>query len=374
MSVFLRAEQRWHAAPARTRALVLDGAAVLLCGCPPVIWSWHQGDNLRWSLAAAAVLLLRRHFPVCTLVIMGSIEWLSDADIFPALGCAAYSVAMYGRPRSGILGAAAVGLALGFAPWDSSDSLGPSGEVAFQVLLPTTIGLYVRRSRQLLHAQQQRTEALQREQELVTERAVLRERARIAREVHDALGHQLSIVVLHAGALALAGGPAAERGELIRTVGKEALQDLRRVIGVLGDGELTNEVCSPADPRSVRELVRASQRAGLPVEATFGAELDRLDPCLDAAVHGVLREALTNVHKHAGHVRTRVSVRNEGGGGVCVEVHNEPPPTPPTTHGLGSGSGLAALAEQVRLLGGRFEHGPTPSGGFLVRASLPPRL
>jgi signal transduction histidine kinase len=265
-------------------------------------------------------------------------------------------------------------VALGLAPWGRTDALGPVGEVAFQVLLPTTIGLYIRRSRQLVRAHQQRAESLQLQQELVAERAVLRERARIAQEVHDALGHQLSIVVLHAGALALTGGSAAERGELIRIAGKEAMQDLRRVIGVLSDGEPNNGVGLHTGLQSVRELVSASRRAGVPIEATLAPELEELDSSLRNAVQGVLREALTNVHKHAGHVRTRISVQYRGGEGLRVEVHNEAPTSPPATCGVGSGSGLVAMAERVRLLGGHFEHGATPSGGFFVRACFPPKL
>src|SRR3979411_399477 len=153
MSFLLRVEQRWHRVPARTRTLALDAVAVLLWGGFPVIWSWHQGNHLRWSLAAAAMLMPRRYFPVCTLLAIAPIEWFSDADIFPTLGCAAYSVAVFGRPWCSLLSIATVGVVLSFAPWDRADPLGPAGEVAFQLLLPTTTGLYVRRNRHPLHSQ-----------------------------------------------------------------------------------------------------------------------------------------------------------------------------------------------------------------------------
>jgi len=249
------------------------------------------------------------------------------------------------------------------------------------VALAVFVGAFVGARRDLVRSLRERAERAEGEQVLRAEQARLAERTRIAREMHDVLAHRISLVALHAGGLEVRPDVGAEQVEAtaatIRETARSALEDLRRVLGVLRTPGLSGAAASAAEltPQptlvDVRRLVESSREAGVaaefrtdvPVHADVPAELGR-------TVYRIVQEALTNVHKHAPSAATTVTIAGEAGGQLLVEVVNARP-TGERSGLPGAGSGLVGLSERVGIADGTITSGPEPGGGFAVRARLP---
>lgn len=237
---------------------------------------------------------------------------------------------------------------------------------------PLAVGLWIGARRQMLAGLAERAERLEREHAANVERARAAERTRIAREMHDTVAHQVSLMVVHAGALELDGPDQQTRNtaELIRATGREALTNLRQVLHVL-----RTPAAGPPAPQptlaDLDRLLQQSRAAGLPVHRTDRGEARPVPVTTQHAAYRVVQEALTNVHKHAASAATEVTVRY-GQADLELRVHNvRPPAGPPAVRLPGSGLGLAGLGERVRLAGGQFRAGPDPDGGFTVVARIP---
>ncbi|GGM43253.1 hypothetical protein GCM10011608_29920 [Micromonospora sonchi] len=237
---------------------------------------------------------------------------------------------------------------------------------AWLVLLPLVIGLWTRARRDTVGALRDRAERLEREQVARAEQARAEERARIAREMHDVVAHRVSLMVVHAGALEVTSADSAtvEAASLIRSTGRQALTDLREVLGVLRGPAGT---VPPPGLSEVDVLIQESRTAGLRVERRDEGPCRPLPATVGRTVHRVVREALTNVRKHAPDAETTVSLRYLSGG---VEVGVRNGPAIGGTALPGAGLGLIGLRERVELLGGRLTAGPYDRG-FLVRALIP---
>jgi signal transduction histidine kinase len=240
-------------------------------------------------------------------------------------------------------------------------------------------GMFIRARRQL--AQSLRERARRAESERIAQ-ARQHERHRIAREMHDVLGHRISLLSLHAGALELRpdrpDDEIARAAGVIRESAHRALEDLRGVIGVLradGAGDWADEVPERPQPTlaELPELVDESRRAGTRVRL----ECAVVDPpavpvAIGRSAYRIVQEGLTNARKHAQGAEVSVAVHGGRGEGLTVELRN---PLPADAAGAtaipGSGSGIIGLAERVGLAGGRLEHGRTPAGDFRLRAWLP---
>ncbi|MER5355933.1 histidine kinase [Kitasatospora sp. NPDC002551] len=239
---------------------------------------------------------------------------------------------------------------------------------------PWMVGRFWRQSQELVRAGWERAERAEREQRLVAEQARLRERARIAQDMHDALGHDLSLIALRAGALKLApdlAPPHREAAQEIRAGAAAAVERLGEVIGVLRDETDAHAARGPADA-GVPQLVAEAAAAGLDVRLTVTGEPEGMPRAAEHAAYRVVQEALTNAAKHApaASVEVRVAYSPDG---AMVQVVNGPSPTAPADRAAAAGGrGLIGLAERVRLAGGTFRHGPrADGGGFEVRADLP---
>ncbi|MGV9765185.1 sensor histidine kinase [Micromonospora tulbaghiae] len=238
---------------------------------------------------------------------------------------------------------------------------------AWLVVFPAMAGLWRRARRDAVAALRDRAERLEREQEARADRVRADERARIAREMHDVVAHRVSLMVVHAGALEVTTADPAtvETAALIRSTGRAALTDLREVLGVL-----RQERPLPAPGwDTVDDLVRESRTAGLRVSRADEGTPGPVPEAVARTVHRVVQEGLTNVRKHAPGAAVDVCLRHLADG-IEVTVRNEPSdrrdPVLP-----GAGLGLVGLRERVELTGGRLTAGPTPGGGFLLRALVP---
>ncbi|MGW1188691.1 histidine kinase [Streptomyces sp. NPDC002559] len=274
----------------------------------------------------------------------------------------------------------------GFFRWDSlpADLAGNAVSAVLLLLLPALSGTLLGRRRPLVGLLRERNAYLEQTRALTAAAARMEERTRIAGEMHDLLGHRLSLISVHAGALELAAGrqaPAlAGQAELLRTTAGTAMDELREILGVLRHTDLADEGEDAAADTGARgtyedisALVTQSRQTGRgPVELVWSLPAAaEVDARTRQAVHRVVREGLTNVLKHASGAPVRVEVRAEGAE-LVVGVVNGAPREGGHSQG-GTHSGLAGLHERVSMLGGTFAAGPLPDGGFAVTARLPSR-
>jgi signal transduction histidine kinase len=269
----------------------------------------------------------------------------------------------------------------------------PAGMALLLLVAPAMPGIVAGQRRLLLRTLRERNQYLERAQRLAETRSRLRERARIAQEMHDLLGHRLTLIALYAGGLEVTTARSApglsEEVGIIAGTARTAMGELREVLGVLrqepesrpGQAGPTEATVAPgAGPdggagfeEDVRDLVAGSRHAGLPVELTWTRSGDTDPaPVVRRAVHRVVRESLTNVHKHAPTAAEVIVVVETGQDKVHIAVRNSAASDGHHAARLpGSGSGLIGLEERVRLLGGTVRHGRDDAGGFAVEAELP---
>ncbi|ROO83238.1 signal transduction histidine kinase [Actinocorallia herbida] len=233
-------------------------------------------------------------------------------------------------------------------------------------VLPWLLGRYLRLRADLAEAGWERARRLEHEQRIVGERERLRERARIAADLHDSLGHELSLLALRAAALELSADlPERHRAAAgdLRAGAATATERLQEILGILRPGEAATR---PAG-ETVADLVERAAGSGMAVRL---AESGPAAPALaDRAAHRIVQEALTNAAKHAPGAAVRVDLARTGAE-TAVEVVNGPPPAGPLPGASGGGHGLTGLRERVRLSGGTLAAGPDGEG-FAVRARLP---
>ena len=245
------------------------------------------------------------------------------------------------------------------------------------VLLAT--GMYIGARRELMASLHDRAERAEREQALRVAQARANERARIAREMHDVLAHRMSLVAMHAGALAyrtdLSPEQTRDAAGVIQHGANRALADLREVLGLLRDSDLTADGEPPERPQptlcDVPGLVEEARAAGTRVTLSDDVrEPQRAPETAGRNAYRMIQEGLTNARKHAPHTPVAVRLSGAPGEELRVEVRNPLPLQhwPPTPRG--GGLGLVGLAERAALSGGRFEHGPT-ADEFVLRAWLP---
>jgi len=245
------------------------------------------------------------------------------------------------------------------------------------VLAVTAWGMFLRARRQLLLTLRERAaraEADQRQHEDGARRA---ERTRIAREMHDVLAHRISLLALHAGALEvrpdLPPAKVRETAELLRATARQALEELRSVIGLLRDpGEEPTPPAPQPTLADIRRLVEETRLAGAKIDFEMRVEhADAVPTALGRDAYRIVQEALTNIGKHASGTASQVCITGGPGDGLHVNVRNRKPLHANAGPALpGSGAGLLGLQERVDLAGGTLVHGPDGSGDFVVDAEL----
>ncbi|MBO4270611.1 sensor histidine kinase [Microbispora triticiradicis] len=242
------------------------------------------------------------------------------------------------------------------------------------VVLPWLAGRWHRQYAELVDTGWRLADRMEREQRAVADRARTRERARIAGDMHDSLGHDLTLLAVRAGVLELDPGLDARQRDAVRELREaaaEATHRLREIIGVLRE----DDSLVPPREESVESLVERARDSGIPVVVEQTSGTDGLPPMAALAVRRVLQEALTNAARHAPGATVRVRlVRDETAFGVRVVNDAAPAARAPGRVPPGAatgGSGLVGLDERVRFAGGTLRSGPTPAGGFEVSAEVP---
>jgi signal transduction histidine kinase len=288
---------------------------------------------------------------------------------------AAVSVGLYSRNQNlaiVVVTAAAIIIALEFGHGSTSTLPVPGAILPFLLLGAAYLaGREIGSRQKALHEQREAAARQAAEHETALKGAAEAERRRIARELHDVVAHSVSVMVVQAGAArkVLAEKPDTAEQSLrnVESVGHEAMAELRRLLGVLGE----NGSDAPLQPQptinDLKMLVERVRDSGLPVEVTVEGEPRPLPAGVDVAAYRIVQEALTNALKYADGARTLVAVRYQPDA-VEVEVADEGRSATPA---LGIGRGLLGMRERVALFGGTIDAGKRPEGGYVVRAHLP---
>jgi signal transduction histidine kinase len=326
-----------------------------------------------WAVAAViaycATILLRREHPLiatyaasAVLMAVAPIDDISPAAIvFLVPPILAYSCGAHAPPRQGLLAIVALALALqvemGFAD-------APDVEIAVQTLPLWWAGVEVSRRRRLVNELARRTRELAAEEEAFVQLSVRRERARIARDLHDIVSHHLAVMVIQAGAGRLAepwqAAVAAERFATIRDAGVHALAETERLVTVL-----------QADEAGAPRLAQLLQRTRATGAQVIVSPLDpALSPEIEAIAYRVVQEALTNTMKHAPGATVDVHLELSDGE-LTITVRNSTAAETSAIAHTGSGLGLAGMRERLEALNGSLAAGPDANGGFRLCARLP---
>ncbi|MEU9705831.1 histidine kinase [Streptomyces sp. NPDC047981] len=413
----------------RRRSAVLDiglaAASALECGIQGVGFAGQAGlpvpVGVLFGLLVGSVLLVRRRWPIVVVLVSISVTPAEMGYLMGIVGL--YTLAASEVPRritAALAGMSTVAVFVvtmvrvrqdvaqadaGQPDFDASGWYVPVVAVFLTLGLnapPVLFGLYIGARRRLMESLRERADSLEQELSLLADRAEQRaqwarqeERTRIAREMHDVVAHRVSLMVVHAAALQAVAlkdpQKAVKNAALVGDMGRQALTELREMLGVLREGAAA-EVPAPVPLAAVgraaaaaaeaasedgpcldalEELVEQSRQAGAVVELTVLGEARAYAAEVERTAYRVVQEALTNVHKHAAGAKVVVRLAHRAAE-VAMQVENGPSDAEAADAHLPSGgNGLVGMRERVTRLGGVFVSGPTDAGGFRVSAVLP---
>ncbi|MFH8898265.1 sensor histidine kinase [Streptomyces coeruleorubidus] len=411
----------------RRRSAVFDVSlavvSALECGAEGIPFARDAGvpvaAGVVFGVVAGSVLLVRRRWPIAVVLVSIAITPAQMGFLMGVVGL--YTLAACELPRRIIGSLAGMSLVATLivtfvktrqdmvrGDLDLGDWFVPFAAITMSLGFtapPVLLGLYVGARRRLMESLRERADSLERELQLLAERAEERaewarneERTRIAREMHDVVAHRVSLMVVHAAALQAVARKDPEKAvrnaALVGDMGRQALTELREMLGVLrsGGGERRERAASmplaavgvaaaaaasrAADDEGpclaeIEDLVGQSAAAGMVVDLTVEGDARSYAPEVEQTAYRVVQEALTNVHKHAAGAKTYVRLAHRVSE-IAMQVENEPPEAAASSARLPSGgNGLVGMKERVAALGGVFVSGPTDAGGFRVSAVIP---
>ncbi|WP_433930014.1 sensor histidine kinase [Curtobacterium flaccumfaciens] len=384
--------QTWRVAVAALTGLLTAGLV------------WPSMDTRGWSdlhvgalllgdvgagLAALVLLPFRHRAPLLITIVIAALSSVSTL----AVGAAAIATVSLATRRRAVELAVAGAVLLGATVLYDVVLAPPADDMPlWQILvagivgiaLLVVIGIAIGQRRALLLSLRERAALLERDQQLREDRAREQERAHIAREMHDVLGHRLSLVALHAGALEYRGpgltpDETAAAAGVVRAEAHSALTDLRDVLGVLRDPAATggDEVTGTAPPQptlvDLPALLDQARAGGATVRARVDADGAAVPTAVGRHAYRIVQESLTNARRHAPGQPVDVVVETVPGPGVRVVVSNTltDGPAPADASGKTAGHGLRGLAERARLVGGSFRAGSDDGRVHVVEAVLP---
>ncbi|WP_405492107.1 sensor histidine kinase [Streptomyces sp. NBC_00096] len=409
----------------RRRSAVLDvglgGVSAVECAVEGVGFAHEAGipvpAGVLFGFAVGAVLVLRRRWPVAVVLVGIAVSPAAMGFLLGVVGL--YTLATSEVPRRITATLTAMSLAATYVVMYLR-TVGDEGVSRTLVVLlsvfvavaltvpPVLLGLYTAARRRLMESLQERADSLERELSLLADRAEERaewarteERTRIAREMHDVVAHRVSLMVVHAAALQAIAvkdpAKAVKNAALVGDMGRQALTELREMLGVLRAEAPKRVAPAPSAPSAasrapgaavapvalvgsfedgptlgaLETLVGQSRAAGMVVELDVRGEYPAYLAEVEQTAYRVVQEALTNCHKHAPGARVFVRLAHREGE-VAMQVENGPCDGKAAEPGLPSGgNGLVGMRERVLGLGGVFVSGPTDDGGFKVSAVLP---
>lgn len=375
---------RWHSAQERWFGYLVLGVVTLALCVANLIGAFAELGHLLLAVPVVAALPLAARYPMLAwrigwlallLVPLTRAAWWGGwpwgpGQVLALLG--AFCLAGVRQQRAELWWM----WALTLIPWwlwlavDVKDLNGPaSATVIFTAvaIAVDSIGSWLRAQRALA-TQTERAEAEQ------GQRAVLEERTRIARELHDVVAHHMSLIAVRAetAPYRLTGLPEPVRAEFgaLSEVAREALTEMRRLLGVLRDDQPADLAPQPG-LADLPSLIDTARQAGLSVQLSAPAAADHVPPWVEVCAYRIVQESLSNASQHAPGAAVTVSVGHDRGA-VHLQVANGPggPAGPPVSE-HGPGHGLTGMRERVALLGGSLSAGPSPDGGFVVSAALP---
>jgi signal transduction histidine kinase len=367
--------------PAGLRLLALDIAAVLVAFLDVVLQARPSPTiSFGLSMVAVAAVGLCPFLPRTALLL--TMPGLFDGYAFLAPMITLFVVSVLVRSRWQVWACSALTVAGNFLPWPprALDDI-PSTTVALSLIYavlvgvaPVALGLLMQARRELSARVAELTSSRDREQRLVTESALAKERAQLAREMHDVVSHQVSLIAVQAGALQVTAtdAPVRESARTIRQLSVKTLEELRHMVDVLrAAGGRTGDLAP--QPR-LADIPRLIENSGVRARTIIDPQLSGLPwpDTVERAAYRTVQEALTNVRKHAAGatVDVRLGAVN---GALEVEIINGPPPSVNGNERLpGGGHGLLGLRERAELLGGSLRAGPTGEHGFAVKGVFRP--
>ncbi|MFG2329907.1 histidine kinase [Streptomyces sp. NPDC048604] len=389
---WLAGPERWTKRRTAGEAVLALLMAVLAAGTEELI-----GRDGWWpaavALSATVLSLLRRRFPASVLVVTGALAPLLPGYVVLLMlvgWSAGRHIADVGRALGAFTGSYVLYVATTLLDaWDWQGALRLAFVNTIYFLATTVVpGLahrYWVQRRTLLHALQDRNRRLLRERSMIVLQARLRERQRIAQDMHDSLGHQLALISVHTGALEVdpeLTGRQREAVSVLRNASVTAMHELREVVGILRDGIEAPVDAGPGGTgvvgavdesrrgtAGIEALVEAGRGAGKTVGLKRTGDGPPLMAAADHAAYRIVQEALTNAYKHAPGATIGVELRYEPDAFV-VEVVNAAPARP-AADAVSGGQGLTGLHERARLVGGMVHAGPVDGGGFRVAGVLP---
>jgi signal transduction histidine kinase len=379
----------WLAAnPFTADALLAGLMAVLLL---PGIWITPRDVDYRDPDVVAVVLVLagtlplawRRRRTMAALVTV-AIAWVGYIALGYAEGGSAvpvlvalYTVAAHCPRRPSLLAAGLTAVGVLVALLTTRGDVTPDAFVGNFVIFATAwiLGDNLHHRRVYVTGLETRAERLEREREEQAHRAVTAERTRIARELHDVVAHSVSVMVVQAGAArrVLRAEPAKAEEALasVEQVGRQSLNELRRLLGVLrrDDDRSFGRTPQPSI-EALGDLLNSTRKAGLPVHFTVEGTPRPVPPGVDLSAYRIVQEALTNALKHAGPATAAVHLRYDADD-LHVVVTDDGRGSGAIANGDGDGKGLVGMKERVTMCGGELTAGHLPEGGFAIRARLP---
>jgi signal transduction histidine kinase len=365
VSMIVRA--RWVATtPEGVTHLVPLAASLTLAlvMCVPLIW------RRRWPRAVFAVICLAAF-----------VQWLAGVDVTTA--DVAVLVAMYTIAAQCVFRwslAALVVAEAGMVMAVGRLAVQPGPQERWKSAIPFSVmigaiwlsGLYISTRRKYTQSLEERAQRLERERDVQAEIAAAAERARIAREMHDVIAHSISVMVIQADGASYAVDTDTERAKramrAIGDTGRQALMEMRRMLGVLREGDGKAALAPQPGVEQLPDLVQQIRTAGLPVGYTVSGEPLPMPAGLALVVYRIVQEALTNVMKHAGPAATAQVALHYGDQSVEIRIRDD---GRGATISDGRGHGLVGMRERAAVYGGQVSAAPAPGGGFEVVARLP---
>jgi signal transduction histidine kinase len=330
------------------------------------------------SFVAVVAVLFRRRWPFAALAVAAGATIAANPDEAAPLAVMVvlYTIASTRPWRTTVLVATLLvaGNVVNIAVDGTSLNPGPVVGFGVQCAAVVALGLYVGARRATLDALRERAERLDRERELLADRAVAEERVRIAQELHDVVAHNVSLIVVKAQALGatVPDDRVAEATDGIADLGRQAMAEMHRTLTLLRTtGDEAAERAPQPGLANLDKLLEQSRAAGLDVRLAVEGEPRELSQSLDLSAFRIVQEALTNVRKHAGRARASITVgyRPEALELSVVDSGDTTAATQAPTDG--GGHGLVGMRERAAMFGGTLTARPREDHGFEVNAVLP---